>query len=478
MLDKYTPKDVLYWFEELTKIPRCSKNEEKVSDFILDFAKERNLEAKRDDLYNVIVKKPATKGLENGPTVILQGHMDMVCEKVEGSEHDFSKDPLKLKVEDGFLMADGTTLGADDGIAVAYCLAILDSDEIQHSNLEVLFTTQEELAMDGAFAVKQEDLKGKYLFNIDGEVEGDLLVGCAGAYTITSKRNISFKEPSLNKAYNLTISGLRGGHSGQEIEKFRANSIKLITRILEDIENLEISYIEGGSKHNAIPTYSKATILADESAISEMNKRIEEILFEHRETDENLEIVIKETSNRPEKVWDEKSQKDVLSAFMAMADGVLYMDYAFPGLVQTSISNGILRQEEDSISLVALLRSSMLSSLLETKKSYEIIMKAFGFEVSDDGGYPAWEYDPDSKLRQMSIEVYKEMYKEEPNVHTIHCGLECGILKKSLTETDMITFGPQMYDIHTPKERISLESVERVWEYTKRLLYKVSSSEE
>lgn len=477
MLEKYEPKDVLYWFEELTKIPRCSKNEEKVSEFVLNFAKERGLYAKRDDLYNVIVKKPATKGLENGPTVILQGHMDMVCEKTLDSNHDFCKDPLSLKVEDGYLMADSTTLGADDGIAVAYCLAILDSDDIPHSNLEVLFTTQEELAMDGASAVKQEDLEGKYLFNIDGEVEGDLLVGCAGAYTITSKRKIEFRKPSLEKAYSLSISGLTGGHSGQEIEKFRANSIKMLTRLLEDVDGTELSYIEGGSKHNAIPIVSKALLYANDEAVKEIENRIEEIKFEHRETDPNLEATLSEIKELPEKVWDEKSQKDVLSAFMAMADGVLYMDYAFPGLVQTSISNGILRQEEDTISLVALLRSSMLSSLLETKKSYEIIMRAFGFEVSDDGGYPAWEYDPDSKLRKMGIEVYKEMYNEEPNVHTIHCGLECGILKKSLTETDMLTFGPQMYDIHTPKERISLESVERVWEYTKRLLYKVSSSE-
>lgn len=476
MLENYEPKDVLYWFEQLTKIPRCSKHEEKVSQFLLDFAKQRNLEAKRDDLYNVIIKKPATKGLENGPTIILQGHMDMVCEKIEGSNHDFSKDPLSLKVEDGFLKADGTTLGADDGIAVAYVLAILDSDEIEHSNIEALFTTQEELAMDGAFAVKKEDLEGKYLFNIDGEVENDLLVGCAGAVTITSEREITFKKPSYQKAYNISISGLTGGHSGQEIEKFRLNSIKAISRLLHGIDGVEISFIDGGSKHNAIPTSSSATFLADDKAIESIKENIKEITFEHRTTDPNLKIKIEENNENIDKVWDDKSQSDILNALFAIPDGVLYMDYAFPGLVQTSISNGILRQDGSKLSLVALLRSSVLSSRNEMQKSYETIMKAFNFKVSDDGGYPAWEYDPDSKLRNIAIDVYKDIFKREPNVHTIHCGLECGILKKSLTETDMITFGPQMYDIHTPKERIEIKSVERVYEYTKKLLYKLSST--
>ncbi|WP_300408747.1 aminoacyl-histidine dipeptidase [Lagierella sp.] len=474
MLENYEPKEVLYWFEELTKIPRCSKHEEKVSEFVLNFAKERNLEAKRDKLYNVIIKKPATKGLEDTPTVILQGHMDMVCEKTEDSDHDFSKDPLKLKVEDGWLMADKTTLGADDGIAVAYCLALLDSKDIPHPNLEVLLTTQEELGMDGAAAVKQEDLEGKYLLNIDGEVEGDLLVGCAGAMTITSTRKLKFKQSNLDRTYSLVISGLTGGHSGQEIEKFRGNSIKLIARILQGIDNLELVSLEGGSKHNAIPSYSKAILLAEDKAKAEVEKRMSEISLEHKETDPNLKIELKEIEEKHETVWDEESQRHVLKALVAIPDGVIYMDYAFPGLVQTSISNGVLTQDESTLKLVALLRSSVLSSLVEIRNSYGIIMNEFKFDVTDDGGYPAWEYDPDSKLREVAIQVYEEMYHESPNVHTIHCGLECGILKKSLTKTDMITFGPQMYDIHTPKERIDLESVDRIWEYTKRLLLEIS----
>ena len=252
MFEELEPKDVLHWFEEISNIPRGSKNEKEISEYMLNFAKERGLYAKRDEVYNVIIKKPATEGLEDGPTIILQGHMDMVCVKTENSKHDFLKDPLKLKVDDGWIRADNTTLGADNGIAIAYCLALLDSKDIPHSNLEILFTTMEELGMGGASKVDGSNLEGKYLINMDGELEGDLLVGCAGAVTMTSTKKITFVKPSLSDHYCMRIYGLKGGHSGMQIENFRSNSIKFVARLLHNLKNVEIAYVDAGYKRNAL----------------------------------------------------------------------------------------------------------------------------------------------------------------------------------------------------------------------------------
>ncbi|MDO5018019.1 MAG: beta-Ala-His dipeptidase [Lagierella massiliensis] len=475
MLEDLQPKDVLYWFEQINKIPRCSKHEKEISDYILDFAKERNLEAKRDELFNVIIKKPATKGLENGPTIILQGHMDMVCVKTENSDHDFSKDPINLKVINNWITAENTTLGADNGIAVAYCLALLDSKDIPHSNLEILLTTREELGLEGASIVKGEDLNGKYLLNIDGELEGNLLVGCAGAVTMTSKKKLEFEKAKLKSGYSLKISGLMGGHSGMQIENFRGNAIKFIPRLFHGIDNIEISHMESGLKRNAIPAYAVVKFNSDEESIKEITNRINTIVFEHRITDQHLTIHI-DREDKFESVWSKSCQKDILDCLLTVPDGVLYMDPSFKGLVQTSISNDILRQKDDEISLVALLRSTVTSSLDEFRYKYEVIVNNHGFELSDDGGYPVWEYNPDSKLQKIATSVYNEMYNEQPNVHTVHCGLECGILKQILKNTDMISFGPTMHDVHTTKERVSIESIGKVWNFTKNLVTTLSKS--
>lgn len=473
MLEGIEPEDVLHWFEEISNIPRGSKNEKEISEYMLNFAKKRDLYAKRDEVYNVIIKKPATKGLEDGPTIILQGHMDMVCVKTEDSKHDFLKDPLKLKIKDGWLSADNTTLGADNGIAVAYCLAILDSD-IPHSNLEILLTTMEELGMGGASKVKGEDLEGKYLINMDGELEGDLFVGCAGAYTMTSTKELEFKEPTLKDLYTMHIYGLKGGHSGMQIENFRGNSIKFFARLFHDVEGVEIAHVKAGYKRNAIPSYGKVYFYASPDAVNEIEKRAKTLVFEHRNTDPLAKIDIERSEEVFEKVWTDECQKDILNCLMAVPEQVIYMDPEFKGRVQTSISNGVLKQEDSTISLVALLRSTVTSSLYEYRKTYEIIVNAFGFTLTDDGGYPVWEHDENSKLKNIAIDVYKKIYYADPKIHTIHCGLECGILKKHLPNVDMISFGPTMHDVHTPKERVDISSVNRVWKFLKELVTTLS----
>ena len=469
MLEKFEPKDVFYWFEELSKIPRCSRQEKKVSDFLVDFAKKRNLEVYQDHENNVIIKKPATPGYESKSAIILQGHMDMVCVKVKGSSHNFCKDPLKLEVKDGWISAEGTTLGGDDGIAVAYALAFLDGN-YPHPALEVLITTQEELGMEGALAVTGENLSGKYLFNIDGEVENELIVGCAGGVTITSVKELDTVKPALKKAYRIEIEELTGGHSGQEIHKSRANSIKIAAQLLDRVSGkVELISLSGGSKHNAVPTTAVIELFADNEAIEELKKKAEELKKNYRISDPDM-IIVFTSIDSEEKVWTADTLKEVVETLVAVPDGVCYMDPMLDGLVETSLSNGVLEQKDNKLYLTTLLRSSNKAREIEVKRRFELIVTSNGFEISDNGGYPGWQYDPDSALRVKAIEVYKKQFGKEPSVKAMHFGLECGILKIPLPNTDMITFGPDMQAIHTVNERLNIESVGRIWEFLKTLV--------
>ena len=469
MLENFEPKDVFYWFEELSKIPRCSRQEKKVSDFLVDFAKKRNLEVYQDHENNVIIKKPATPGYESKSAIILQGHMDMVCVKVKGSSHNFCEDPLKLQAKDGWISAEGTTLGGDDGIAVAYALAFLDGN-YPHPALEVLITTQEELGMEGALAVTGENLSGKYLFNIDGEVENELLVGCAGGITITSVKELETVESSLKTAYRIEIEELTGGHSGQEIHKSRANSIKIAAQLLDEISGkVELISLSGGSKHNAVPTTAIIELYADNEAIEELKKKAEELKKNYRISDPDM-IIVFTSIDSEEKVWTADTLKKVVETLVAIPDGVCYMDPVLDGLVETSLSNGVLEQKDDKLYLTTLLRSSNKAREIEVKRRFELIVTSNGFEMSDNGGYPGWKYDPGSELRVKTIEVYKKQFGKEPIVKAMHFGLECGILKIPLPNTDMITFGPDMQAIHTVNERLNIESVGRIWEFLKTLV--------
>lgn len=475
MLQQLEPRAVFHWFEELTKIPRCSYHEEKVAEFIRAFAEERGLWVHVDGEHNVIVKKEATSGREHAPAVILQGHLDMVCEKVPGCAHDFSKDPIPLVVEDGWVKTKGTTLGADDGIAVAYILAILDAKDIVHGPIEALFTTAEEMSMEGAAAVTSEHLSGRYLLNIDGEVEGDLLVGCSSGFPMEASRTVQWIDAPQGMWKKLRIEHLVGGHSGQEIHRSRANAIKLLARLLKVAGEGSIAALSGGNKHNAIPVEAEAVFRTTGEGWARLEKRAEVIRKEHAVSDPELSITLSDIPD-PQRCLSREDAQATVNFLIAIPDGVQYMDPSFSDLVQTSLSNGILRLEDDRVHLVTLLRSSQKSAEEEIYERFRTIGEVFGFDVTDEGGSPSWEYDPHSALLAVAKEVYTAQYGEAPRVKTIHCSLECGILKLALPETDMITFGPDMLDIHTPRERLDIKSTERVFTFTCALLDALSKN--
>lgn len=471
-LQNIEPKKVFNWFYELNQIPRCSGDEKRASDFLVNFAKERNLEVYQDEAYNVIIKKQASKGYENSDPVIIQGHMDMVCIKGESSNHDFTKDPIEIIVQDDIMRANNTTLGGDDGIAVAYGLAILDSDDLKHPLIELLVTTSEETGMDGVHALTNEHLSGKILLNIDSEEEGVFLVSCAGGANIIT----TFKLEKENKSGNgleIKISGLKGGHSGMEIIKQRANAIKLLGRILDECNknaNIRLSKISGGTKHNAIPSDAIAVISTED--VDNAKKVIDNLTIdfkeEYRVEDSGLNIEVNKV--KVEDVYTEKLTNDLINYIMMVPNGVQYMSKDIEGLVQTSLNNAILEEKDDYIQITTSVRSASSSSLREILNRLTVIAKRTNANAEEKNAYPAWQFDNDSKIREKAVKVYEDLFSKEPEVSAIHAGLECGLLKEILPNTDMISFGPNLYDVHTEKEHLSISSVQRVWNFLVKLL--------
>lgn len=471
-LKNIEPEKVFHWFNELNQIPRCSGDERKVSDFLVNFANERNLEVFQDDALNVIIKKPATKGYENADAVIIQGHMDMVCIKGKGSSHNFAKDPIEMIAEGDVLRANNTTLGGDNGIAVAYGLAILDSDDLKHPAIEVLVTTSEETGMDGVHALSNEHLSGKILLNIDSEEEGIFLVSCAGGANMITTFNLE-KQKKNGNGLQIKISGLKGGHSGMEIVKQRANAIKLIGRMLSscnDCDNIRLSEIQGGTKHNAIPSEANAIILVDDlDKIKEViNKLIIDLKEEYRVEDSGLIIEVSETKVKD--VYTKKLNDDLIDFLMMIPDGVQYMSKDIEGLVQTSLNNAIIEEKDNNIVITTSVRSSSDSSLKEILNVISVTARRANAQTELKGSYPAWQFDQNSKIREKAVKVYEELFSKQAEVSAIHAGLECGLLKEILPDTDMISFGPNLYDVHTEKEHLSISSVERVWKFLVKLL--------
>lgn len=470
------PKNVFNWFYEINQIPRCSGDEKRVSDFLVDFAKKRDLEVYQDEALNVIIKKEGTKGYENSKAVIIQGHMDMVCVKTKESNHNFDTDPIEMYIDGDFVKAKGTTLGADDGIAVAMALAILDSKEIEHPPIEVLITTNEETNMGGAAKVKEGILKGDILLNIDSEEEGYFLVSCSGGAsveTVFDIENISIDEKGLE----ISIDGLFGGHSGSEIDKQRANAIILLGRILREVSKescLLISDINGGIKHNAIPSHSEAKIVVDniEKSKEIINEIVEKLKNEYRVEEPNLNINIKEISVK--NAFTKELSKKIVNYIMMVPDGVISMSKDIDGLVETSLNNAIIEVKDNKVSYITSVRSSSISELDYIIDKLFVIGEILDAKVSIPNQYPAWQYEKDSKVRECSLELYKEMFNEDAQTTAIHAGLECGLLKGVLPNCDMISYGPNIFDAHTPEERMSISSTKRMWEFTKELLKKLN----
>ncbi|MEL3907195.1 MAG: aminoacyl-histidine dipeptidase [Treponema sp.] len=473
-LTQLEPKEVFRWFAEISAIPRGSGNEQAISDFLVRFAHERSLEVYQDGLLNVIIKKPGTLGYEKSPVVILQGHMDMVCEKTADSPHDFLKDPIQLIVEGDTLHADRTTLGGDDGIAVAYALAVLDSDSIAHPPLEVLITTNEETGMDGAMALQPDHLGGKLLFNIDSEEEGVFLVSCAGGANALIGFTIE-TEPLKNSLLSVSVEGLLGGHSGMEIIKQRANALKLLGRILTAVQAgqpVQLVSISGGSKHNAIAKEAAALIsVADPAGAQQAVERIAaELKAEYRTADPGLRVAVQPASAASGVMYTEPLSRNIIDFMMMVPDGVQYMSMDIPGLVQTSLNNGILAVDGDTLTFTISVRSSVKSSLDEILTVLQRCAERTGGIFKKRSEYPAWEYAPQSRAREIAVQTYKELNGTEPVITAIHAGLECGLIKKIIPDMDAVSFGPNLYDVHTPNEHLSISSVERMWKFTVKLL--------
>jgi len=478
VLKGISPEKVLYWFEELSKIPRCSKEEGKVSDWLVNFAKERNLEYIQDKALNVIIRKPGTKGYENHEFVTLQGHMDMVCEKNLDTEHDFSSDPIKLRVENDYIYATGTTLGADDGIAVAYQLALLDSEDIPHPPLEMLITSDEETGMGGANNLSPENIKGKTLINIDSEEEGVFLVSCAGGMRDKIRLDIDWEEVEDNLLpFKIKLGGLKGGHSGMEINKQRANANKLMGRFLLDANDTMDFYIysvDGGAKDNAIPREFVTKIMMKNKDLDEMEEIIKKwnkiFQKEYRVQDANIDITISKTSEEVKKVFSKKTASKMVTLLNLIPNGVLGMSSEIDDLVETSSNLGVVKTHENSIEFDSATRSSVESKKQEVHQTARLVSEMIGAEIITSAPYPAWQYQPDSKIRDVFKKVYKEKFSKEPEIAAIHAGLECGLLSQKLDNVDMISFGPNMFDVHTPDEHISISSINRMWKFLKDVL--------
>ncbi|WP_024614930.1 aminoacyl-histidine dipeptidase [Clostridium sp. Ade.TY] len=475
------PKKVFKFFEELTKIPHGSYKEQQISDYLVDFAKKRNLEVIQDDALNVIIRKPGSKGYENKTPVIIQGHMDMVCEKGPNSKHDFEKDPLELKIEGDFLYANDTTLGADDGIAVAYTLAILDSDDISHPPIEAVFTTAEEVGMDGAVALDTSVLKGKILLNIDSEEEGIFLTACAGG--INTKVTFEDKlEEAYGKCIKLEVNGLLGGHSGLEIIKQRANANKLIGRLLFALREevpFNLVSINGGSKHNAIPRQSEVLItLSNAEDIDKVKKIVENMTndfkSEYRVADKGLNVEVSDCNENINKQFTLDTTSNLIDFLVMSPNGVQNMSEDIKGLVQTSLNVAVIETVNGSISITTSIRSSLKSLKYEIFNILTVMAKRTGASMEKLTEYPEWEYDPSSKVRELCVKVYEEMFNKEPEISAIHAGLECGLFKETMKNTDMISFGPNIFNAHTPTEHLSISSAERMYKFLVELLKEIN----
>lgn len=471
------PESALKYFEQLSSIPRGSYNEKEVSDFLKAFGESLNLETIQDKVMNIIIKKPGTVGYENSPTVILQGHMDMVCEKNEGTDHDFTKDPLKLYLDGDLLKAKGTTLGADNGIAVAYAMAILASDDIPHPPLEVIITVEEETGMGGVIGFEKKNVSGKILINIDSEEEGVFFASCAGGARTKLCLDINKESIATQQAYKIQLKGLKGGHSGLNIKDGRGNAIKLLGRVLNAFEfDYRLISIKGGSKPNAIPRESEVIITtADHHALEVALKDIEKTLNQEMLKTDHLALSLTATDKVNEAYTQEKT-KDIIDALCLIPCGIQTMSFNIEGLVESSLSVGVLLETEKELIFESAVRSSVKSlkeEMIMRLKRLSTLVNA-RLEVLSD--YPEWAYNPNSKLQGIFLDVYKETTGKTAKIDAIHAGLECGFFAEKLTDVgdgsdlDMISLGPDMANVHTPFEELNVSSVNRTWVFLKHVL--------
>jgi dipeptidase D len=474
-LSELQPKEVFQYFEEICGIPHGSRNTKAISDYCVAFAEKHGLRYIQDQDNNVIIFKDGSFGYENSKPVILQGHLDMVCEKTPESTIDFAKDGLELMVEGDYVFANGTTLGGDDGIAVAYILAILASSDIPHPPIEAVLTIDEEIGLLGAASIDLSMLKGKMLMNIDSEEEGILLTSCAGGATIEIVVPMEYSETELLK-YEVVIHGLKGGHSGVEIDKCRANSNILMGRLLYGLSKeicFSMNGLEGGLKDNAIPNETKVNLYVQHGAEQQLEEYLQMfesmIRNEYKTSDTNIQVDFNACGLQKDMVLDGVSQTAAIYLLMNVPNGIQSMCADIPGLVESSLNLGILKTT-DKFSASFSVRSSVASLKEVIIDKLTMLAEFFDGTINRSGDYPAWEYKKDSHLRDVMVEAYKDQYGEEPKIEAIHAGLECGMLSGKIDDLDCVSFGPNMYDIHTVKERLSISSTKRTWDYILEIL--------
>jgi len=477
IIEHLEPKYVWKNFYAINQIPRCSKHEEAIREYVLNFAKNLGLEAKTDHVGNVLISKPATPGMENRPAVVIQGHLDMVCEKNNDTVHDFSKDPIKMKVEDGWITADGTTLGADNGIAVAMGMALMEATNIPHPPMEFLFTVDEETGLTGASALKSDFVQGRILLNIDSEEEGALYIGCAGGLNTELSRTIEWTEvPANAKTMQIKIGGLRGGHSGLNIHEGLGNAIILMGRFLNNMSqkvDVKVAAIDAGSKHNAIPREAVAVVTIPADQLDEARKLVSEFDAVYKEeykfVDKDVFVQMEET-NAVTKVFSDNFTAALIRLLYGMPHGVMAMSHAIDGLVETSTNMAIIETKEETVDMLTSQRSSIASAVDDVAGKVRSIGELAEFKVVHNDGYPAWEPNPDSKLLATCKKIYTDKYGQAPEVKAIHAGLECGIIGEHYDGMDMISFGPDISGAHSPDEKIRIESVQHIWEYLQEIL--------
>ena len=466
------PAVVFHYFNEVCQVPRPSKKEEKIRAYLLDFAKKHNLEAKTDEAGNVLIKKAASAGMENLKTVILQSHIDMVCEKNKDTEHNFETDPIQTYIDGEWLRAKGTTLGADNGIGVATELAVLASDDIKHGPIECLFTVDEETGLTGAFALKEEFMNGDILLNLDSEDDGELFIGCAGGANTTAIYPFpTEKAPQGWFFFRVSVKGLTGGHSGDDISKNRANANKLLNRFLVQTMQkygMRLADIEGGNLHNAIPREAHALCAVPmeykEAVRVDLNIFISEIENEYSATEPNLAMDL-ESEAPVEYVMEQKAMERFLLSIYAVHHGVYAMSQDIPGLVETSSNLASIKVCDGTIKVVTSQRSSILSSRKDMSQMVSAAFILGGATVTTGEGYPGWKPNPSSEILKIAVESYKRLFGVEPKVKAIHAGLECGLFLQKYPSLDMVSFGPTLRGVHSPDERMLIPTVEKFWNH-------------
>lgn len=473
ILNELKPQRVFHYFGEIVKIPRCSGEEKEVSDYLKGVGESLGLETIQDELNNIIIRKPATKGYEDSPGVIIQGHMDMVCEKEEGVDHDFAKDPIEVKIEEDFVKAKGTTLGADNGIAVAMGLAILEDDTLEHPPLELLVTISEETEMDGALGLKAGLLKGKRLLNVDSEEEGFLTVGSAGGELIQASIDTKKEKVSGYKGVKITVKGLSGGHSGMEIDKNRANALKIALQVLKTLKEslpIRLISINGGSKDNAIPRQAEIILGVKDDSMDRVKSLVKDVEEQAKSKfkEEKPEISLEEVPSLDE-VLAEKDLENTIYLLDKLPTGVNTHLEEDKATVESSSNLAIVDTHDDKIDIYVSTRSSNEKVFEEMRNEItKDIEKVGKYKIT--GNYPGWEYNPESELRDKAVDLYKDLYNKEMQVSVIHAGLESGALKQTYKDLDIISFGPNMFDVHTPKEKLSISSTQNVYHYLVELL--------